>query len=119
MGTLEGIRHERERRHLDFGAGDVGRGTTNADRGHDASALFHSSHSPSDTNVSTTISISTQQPNGICATPNELRACVPRSPKTSRNNSEAPLATTCGSVKSGVLFTSTTSFTMRVILFRS
>src|SRR5438445_8615294 len=30
---------QRGRRHLDFAACDVGRGTPNADRGHDASAL--------------------------------------------------------------------------------
>jgi len=39
-----------------------------------SSCAFHSSHSLSDTNVSTTISISTQQPNGICDTPKALRA---------------------------------------------
>src|SRR5262249_50864834 len=33
------LRHKRGRRNLDFAAGDVGRGTPNADRGHDASAL--------------------------------------------------------------------------------
>src|SRR6266581_7574755 len=38
-GALDGLRHKRGRRHLDFAACDVGRGTTNADRGHDASAL--------------------------------------------------------------------------------
>src|SRR5712671_3512170 len=38
-GTPEGLRHKRGRRNLDFAASDVGRGTTNADRGHDASAL--------------------------------------------------------------------------------
>jgi hypothetical protein len=49
-GTLEGLRHKRERRNLDFAAGDVGCGTTNADRGHDASALtrvrFHFASAP-------------------------------------------------------------------------
>src|SRR5262249_13901063 len=69
--------------------------------------------------VSTTISISRQAPNGICATPKALRACAPRSPKISRKNSDAPFATTCGSVKCGALFTSTWSFTIRLILFRS
>ena len=39
QGTLDGLRHKRERRNLDFAASDVGRRTTNADRGHDASAL--------------------------------------------------------------------------------
>ena len=39
VGELIQLRHKRERRNLDFTAGDVGRGTTNADRGHDASAL--------------------------------------------------------------------------------
>src|SRR5947209_18199743 len=34
-GALRGLRHQRGRRHLDFAAGDVCRGTTNADRGHD------------------------------------------------------------------------------------
>src|ERR1700719_2461373 len=38
-GTLDGLRHKHGRRNLDFAASDVGRGTTNADRGHDASAL--------------------------------------------------------------------------------
>ena len=38
-GTLDGLRHKRGRRHLDFAACDVGRGATNADRGYDASAL--------------------------------------------------------------------------------
>src|SRR5437660_12871744 len=38
-GSLDGLRHQRGRRHLDFAACDVGRGATNADRGHDASAL--------------------------------------------------------------------------------
>src|SRR5436190_13876153 len=37
-GTLDGLRHNRGLRHLDFAACDVGRGTTNADRGHNASA---------------------------------------------------------------------------------
>src|SRR5260221_8659254 len=36
---LDGLRHKRGRRHLDFAACDVGRGTANADRGHDASTL--------------------------------------------------------------------------------
>src|SRR5512146_3516046 len=39
VGAFDGLRHERRRRYLDFAACDVGRGTTNADRGHDASAL--------------------------------------------------------------------------------
>src|SRR5436309_4348909 len=38
-GVLHGLRHKRGLRHLDFAACDVGRGTTNADRGHDTSAL--------------------------------------------------------------------------------
>ena len=38
-GTLDGLRQKRGRRHLDFAASYVGRGTTNADRGHDVSAL--------------------------------------------------------------------------------
>src|SRR5271154_3223768 len=38
-GTLDRSRHKRGRRHLDLAACDVGRGTSNADRGHDASAL--------------------------------------------------------------------------------
>src|SRR6266436_4083678 len=41
---------KRGRRQVDFAAGDVGRGTTNADRGHDASALtrlrFHFASAP-------------------------------------------------------------------------
>src|SRR5262245_66463233 len=36
------LRHKRGRRNLDFAAGDVGRGTTNADRGHDAEIEFAS-----------------------------------------------------------------------------
>src|SRR5512143_2825434 len=44
------VRHKRGRRNLDFAASDVGRGTTNADRGHDASALtrlrFHFASEP-------------------------------------------------------------------------
>src|SRR5215469_4470968 len=38
-GALDGLRHKRGRRHLDFAACNVGRGTSNADRGHGASAL--------------------------------------------------------------------------------
>src|ERR1700730_8744944 len=38
-GALDSLRQERGRRHLDFAASEVGRGTTNADRGNDASAL--------------------------------------------------------------------------------
>src|SRR5579864_25726 len=38
-GALDGLRDKRGLRHLDFAACDVGRGTTNADRGHNASAL--------------------------------------------------------------------------------
>src|SRR5207237_10139607 len=38
-GALDGLRHQRGRRHLDFAACDVGRGATNADRGHDVSTL--------------------------------------------------------------------------------
>src|SRR5436190_493208 len=38
-GALRGLRHQRGRRHLDFAACDVGRGTTNADRGHDIPTL--------------------------------------------------------------------------------
>ena len=49
-GTLDGLRHKHERRNLDFAASYVGRGTTNADRGHDASALtclrFHFASAP-------------------------------------------------------------------------
>src|SRR5580704_10379996 len=78
-----------------------------------SSCAFHSSHSLSDTNVSTSISISTQQPNGICDTPKALRAWAPRSPKTSMNNSEASLATMWASVKCGPLLTKTNSFTIR------
>src|SRR5271165_7039517 len=37
--VLGALRLKRKRRHLDFAACDVSRGTTNADRGHDASAL--------------------------------------------------------------------------------
>jgi len=36
---LRRLRHKRGRRYLDFAACDVGRGTTNADRGHDVPAL--------------------------------------------------------------------------------
>ena len=38
-GTLDGLRDKRGRGHLDFAACDVGRGTTNADRGHHVVAL--------------------------------------------------------------------------------
>ena len=38
-GTLDGLRDKRGRGHLDFGACDVGRGATHADRGHNASLL--------------------------------------------------------------------------------
>src|SRR5438132_839476 len=38
--AVDGLRHQRGRRHLDFAACDVGRCATNADRGHDASALM-------------------------------------------------------------------------------
>src|SRR5437868_11418559 len=65
--------------------------------------VLHTWHSLSESETSTIISISTQEPNGICAAPNALRACAPRSPKTSRKSSEAPLATSCGSVKPGAV----------------
>src|SRR6516162_2940044 len=38
-GALDGLRHERGRRHVDLAACDVGRGTSDADGGHNASAL--------------------------------------------------------------------------------
>ena len=38
-GTLDGLRQKRGRQNLDFAASYVGRRTTNADRGHDVSAL--------------------------------------------------------------------------------
>jgi len=54
---------------------------------------LHTWHSLSEkSETSTIISISTQEPNGICAAPNALRECAPRSPKISRKSSEAPLA---------------------------
>src|SRR5689334_9483777 len=53
--------------------------------------VLHTWHSPSESETSTIISISTQEPNGICAAPNALRVCAPRSPKTSRKSSEAPI----------------------------
>src|SRR5437763_9542793 len=37
--AVDGLRHQRGRRHIDFAACDVGRCTTNAHRGHDAPAL--------------------------------------------------------------------------------
>ena len=52
-------------------------------------------------------------------TPKALRAWAPRSSKTSMNNSEAPFATTWGSVKCGPLLTKTKSFTIRRRSFRS
>src|SRR5215469_7677756 len=39
MGALDGLRNKRGRWHLDFAACDVGRGTSDANRGHDASTL--------------------------------------------------------------------------------
>src|SRR5213075_2482155 len=38
-GALDGLRHQRGRWHFDFAACDVGRGTTNADRGYDVPTL--------------------------------------------------------------------------------
>jgi hypothetical protein len=64
-------------------------------------------------------SISAHAPNGISAPPNVLRACAPRLPRISRKSSDAPFATTCGSVKFGVLFTITSSLTSRFIWSRS
>src|SRR5204862_5205824 len=58
-------------------------------------------------------SISTQAPWGSWATPNALRACVPRAPKTATSSSEAPLATRCCSVNVGALLTSTSSLAIR------
>src|SRR5215470_20279590 len=37
--ALDGLRHERGGRDVDLAAGDVGRGTSDAERGHHASAL--------------------------------------------------------------------------------
>src|SRR4029077_18082243 len=45
--------------------------------------------------------ISTQEPLGICATPKELRACLPLPPNTSWRTSDAPVATKCCSAKFG------------------
>src|SRR5581483_10602594 len=39
MGDLDDLRHKRGGRHLDFAACDVGCCASNADRGHDTSAL--------------------------------------------------------------------------------
>src|SRR5262249_19925590 len=80
---------------------------------------LHTWHSLSECETSTIISISTHEPNGICVAPKAVRACAPRSPKTSKRSSEAPLATSCGSVKPGALFTSTSSLTICLTLFRS
>ena len=55
--------------------------------------LFGSAGSAINQLTSAIISISTQAPNGICATPKALRACAPALPNSSPMSSLAPLVT--------------------------
>src|SRR5216683_2621316 len=76
-------------------------------------------YAPVESETSTTISISTDIPNGSSAMPTADLACLPRSPKISISKSDAPFITAGCCSKPGAELTMPSTLTIRVILSRS